>query len=676
MPLSCGLPSIRAFDKEGWEMDMPVHMTTNQNTTARTSAPALRPRPWAAGALALATAVLVAACGGGSDGGTTTPAPNPTPAPAQAQPLDLTILHINDHHSTLESRAKALQLSAGGSSAVAVSVDAGGFPRVAAAIGELAAQSANVLKLHAGDALTGTLYFNRAGANGEADAAMMNTVCFDAFTLGNHEFDKGDSGLKGFIDLLHKGSCKTPVLSANVRFGANSALNPSKATDGVNASTVVERGGQKIGIVGVTIAGKTKASSSPDPDTTFEDEATAAQREIDRLRAQGINKIILMSHIGYDNDLQIVPRLSGVDVVVGADSHTLLGPDALRTTGVGTPAGAYPTRLADKDGKPVCVVQAWEYAQVVGELKVRFDANGDVASCAGTPHVLIGDSFTIGGKAATDAQLQAIKASVAATGFLRTTTPLASAASVLQPFKDRVSVFNQKQVATVPQELCSRRVPGGQGTVDYGRSSAACNAEGSVSLRGGDIQQLVAQAYLDVANAQYGGGVRIPLSGTVSAAQVIQVLPFGNMLFRLDITGTEVKSMLEDGLEAVYGTGGSTGPYPYTGGLRFDVNASAAFGQRVSNIEVRDRQSGNWSALDAAKTYKLFVLSFNATGGDGYKTLAAVPASRRLDIGVLDADVFFTYIDKQAKDATTGLPVLNRLPAALYSTRNFTPPAK
>jgi len=53
-----------------------------------------------------------------------------------------------------------------------------------------------------------------------------------------------------------------------------------------------------------------------------------------------------------------------------------------------------------------------------------------------------------------------------------------------------------------------------------------------------------------------------------------------------------------------------------------------------------------------------------------------VPASRRLDIGVLDADVFFTYIDQQAKHATTGLPVLNRLPTALYSTRNFTPPAK
>ncbi|WCM95417.1 5'-nucleotidase C-terminal domain-containing protein [Acidovorax sp. NCPPB 2350] len=612
------------------------------------------------------------ACGGGS--GSSAP---------QGQAMELTILHINDHHSTLDARSRTLQLSAGGAAPVAVAVDAGGFARVTQAMAELAGQSSNVLKLHAGDALTGTLYFNRAGADGEADAAMMNTVCFDAFTLGNHEFDKGDSGLKGFLDLLHKGSCKTPVLSANVKFGAGSALNAARAPGYVNPSTVVERGGQKIGIVGLTIAQKTKASSSPDPDTTFEDEATAAQREIDRLRGQGIDKIIVMSHVGYGYDQQIVPRLSGVDVVVGGDSHTLLGPDGMVAAGVGSPGGAYPTRLADKDGKTVCVVQAWEYAQVVGELKVGFDAKGDVTRCSGTPHVLIGDNFTLGGKAATDTEKTAIRASVAASGFLRVTQPSASAAAVLQPFKDRVAVFNQTQVAVAPQELCSRRVPGGAGSADYSRSSAACNAEGSVSLRGGDIQQLVAQAYLEEANAKYGGadislqsggGVRIPLQGNVSAAQVIQVLPFGNMLFRLDITGQEVKGMLEDGLEAVYGTGGSTGPYPYTGGLRFDVNARAAFGQRVTGIEVRNPATGTWGALDLAKTYKLFVLSFNATGGDGYKTLAAVPAARRLDIGVLDADVFFSYIDRQSKDATTGLPALKRLPVELYSTRSFTGP--
>ncbi|MEG1456932.1 MAG: bifunctional metallophosphatase/5'-nucleotidase, partial [Comamonas sp.] len=171
-------------------------------------------------------------------------------------------------------------------------VDAAGFPRVTAAIEAMAAQSTNVLKLHAGDAVTGTLYFNRAGADGEADMAMLNTVCFDAYTLGNHEFDKGDTGLKGILDRLKNGKCTTPVLSANVQFGASSAL---KSANLVSPSTVVERGGHKIGIVGLTIAQKTKASSSPDKDTLFEDEAVAAQREIDKLQAQGVKRIVLLS---------------------------------------------------------------------------------------------------------------------------------------------------------------------------------------------------------------------------------------------------------------------------------------------------------------------------------------------------------------------------------------------
>jgi len=155
---------------------------------------------------------------------------------------------------------------------------------------------------------------------------------------------------------------------------------------------------------------------------------------------------------------------------------------------------------------------------------------------------------------------------------------------------------------------------------------------------------------------------------------VIEVLPFGNMLFRLDVTGQEVKNMLEDGMQAVYGPGGSTGPYPYTGNLRFDVDATQAEGSRVTGIEVRNAAANTWGPLDLTKTYKLFVLSFNATGGDGYKTLAAVPAARRLDIGVLDADVFQTYIDKQAKDVGTGLPLLRKLDGALYSTKSYVKP--
>ncbi|MFD1711660.1 bifunctional metallophosphatase/5'-nucleotidase [Ottowia sp. GY511] len=622
---------------------------------------------WVAGVAA--ASALMTACGGDDD-----------VTPPASGDFTLTLVHINDHHSTLDSKSKTLKLGIGGSAPASVAVDAGGFPRVTQAIEEIVkAAGPNVLKIHAGDALTGTLYFNRAGADGEADAALMNTVCFDTFSLGNHEFDKGDSGLKGFLDLLRKGACKTAVLSGNVAFGANSALNPARAAGYVVPSTVIERGGQKIGVIGLTIAGKTKASSSPDPDTQFQDEAVAAQREIDRLRAQGVNKIVVASHIGYEYDRQMVTKLSGVDVVVGGDSHTLLGPKSLSTLGVGSPAGDYPTLAFDKEGKQVCVVQAWEYAQVVGELKVRFDRDGELLECNGTPHVLIGNNFTVGGKAPTAAEQTAINANVKAAGFLRVTAPSVVATNVLAPYKGRVEVFNKTVVARAPTELCSRRVPGGEGSMDYSRSSAGCNTEGLVSQRGGDIQQLVAQAYLQVANAKYGGaditlqsggGVRVPLLGEVTAANVIQVLPFGNMLFRLQITGTEVKAMLEDGLEATFGPGGSSGPYPYAGGLRFDVDSKAAAGARVSNVEVRDPASGAWGPLDPAKTYRLFVLSFNATGGDGYKTLAAVPAARRLDIGVLDADVLFDYLDTLPKDSA-GLPTVGRLANELYSTRKF-----
>src|SRR5690606_25255696 len=229
-----------------------------------------------------------------------------------------------------------------------------------------------------------------------------------------------------------------------------------------------------------------------DPGTTFADETIAAQRAIDALHDHAVNKIVLLSHIGYPYDRQVLAALSGVDVVVGGDSHTLLGPDSLATYGVGTPRGAYAETLVNRDGDAVCVVQAGEYAQVVGELKVSFDAEGRVTACAGTPHVLIGDDFMIDDKPVSTADRDAFKADIAASGFLRITAPDPDATTVLQPYKESVAIYKETVVATAPLELCSRRVPGGPGSVDYGRSSAACNAEGSVNVRGGDIQQWVA----------------------------------------------------------------------------------------------------------------------------------------------------------------------------------------
>ncbi|MBY4948162.1 5'-nucleotidase C-terminal domain-containing protein [Cupriavidus respiraculi] len=611
----------------------------------------------------LSTLVSLASCGGDDD----TPAtPTPQPPATEAKPLSLTILHVNDHHSHLDPETISLNLKTAAGAREAISVEYGGFARVTAAIQALASASPNVLKIHAGDAITGDLYFNIS--NGRADAAMMNTVCFDSFTLGNHEFDNADAGLKTFIDALHAGGCKTPVLSANVRLGATSPL----ANGPVKASTVVERDGQKIGIVGLTIAGKTKNSSRPDAATTFENEAVAAQAEIDRLRAQGIDKIVVASHVGYTGELALASQLSGVDVIVGGDSHTLLGPTAaMQPLGL-TPEGDYPTRVTNKDGKPVCVVQAWQYSYVVGELKVEFDKAGDVVACQGSPHVLVGDTFKRGSATVSEADAAAIRQDIAASGVLRVTAPDPVASATLASYKAEKDALGQKVVASAPANLCLRRVPGTKRDASRSTLGNVCNLDANVIAHGGDVQQLVAQAFLERGKAffnadismQNGGGVRVDLpAGDVTVGKIYSVLPFKNTLVQLQMTGAEVKAALEDAIASVVAN--NTGSYPYTGGLRWDVDLNQPAGSRLSQLEVKT--ASGYVPLDPAKTYNVATIDFLADGQDGYTTLKSITGTRRTEVGLDYAEAFLTYVESLPGSTKQ----LNKLPVADYSTQGF-----
>lgn len=313
-----------------------------------------------------------------------------------AQPLDVTFLHINDHHSRLDEERITLELETAPGKRESIKAPFGGFARVSAMFNSFNDSDGHVIRAHAGDALTGDLYYTLT--RGQADADMMNTICFDTFVLGNHEFDHGDQGLKDFLDFLSDGDCDTAILSANVRFGKDSPLHPHRASDYVQPYTVLERGGQRIALIGITAAEKAKGSSRPDPGTTFADEFQTAQKLIDTLTDSGINKIVVQSHQGYDADMKMAQALRGIDVIIGGDSHSLLGPDSLATYGVPT-EGPYPTIVTNRDGNTVCIGQAGQFSYAVGELRVRFDSSGNVEECAGTPHILIGDTFTRADKA-------------------------------------------------------------------------------------------------------------------------------------------------------------------------------------------------------------------------------------------------------------------------------------
>ncbi|XVJ70237.1 MAG: bifunctional metallophosphatase/5'-nucleotidase [Rhizobacter sp.] len=598
----------------------------------------------------LVTSGLVAC--GGSDGG---------------EPIELTILHVNDHHSRLDAETTTLRLQNASGTRESVTVDFGGFARVKQAIDDIAATKNHVLKLHAGDAITGDLYYTLD--EGKSDAALMNTVCFDAMAVGNHEFDNGDAGLKKFVDFLWTGSCRTPVLSANLKTGASSPLGT--AGQYVRPSTVLSRGGQRFGVVGLTIAEKTKTSSRPDATTTFENEVVAAQREIDRLRGEGVDKIILLSHYTYQGDQAIARQLSGVDVIVGGDSHTLLGPNSLADYGL-TPSGAYPTQTTDKDGKNVCVVQAWQYSYAVGELTIKFDAKGDVSSCVGTPHVLVGDTPRRGSTAVAGADLTAMRADLAAAKGLRVTALSTTATNALAPFKTAKDAFGNFKAGVASENICLRRVPGTKRDATRSALGDACNKDARVIANGGDAQQLVAQVFLDRGRQfggadialQNGGGVRVDLAaGDLTVGRIYTMLPFKNTLVRLNMSGSEVKAALEDGIDFLLAGSGNTGAYPYAAGLRFTIDLNQPKGSRVRDLQFKNA-TAQWVAFDLSANYRLITNNFLADGGDGYATLKNITGARREDTFLDYAEPFLDYVRARAS--------IGRLAVSDYSTQGFT----
>jgi 5'-nucleotidase len=601
--------------------------------------------------LSVFVAAGLVACGG-SDGG---------------EPIELTILHVNDHHSRLDAETTTLRLQNASGTRESVTVDFGGFARVKQAIDDIAATKNHVLKLHAGDAITGDLYYTLD--EGKSDAALMNTVCFDAMAVGNHEFDNGDAGLKKFVDFLWTGSCRTPVLSANLKTGASSPLGT--AGQYVRPSAVLSRGGQRFGVVGLTIAEKTKTSSRPDATTTFENEVVAAQREIDRLRGEGVDKIILLSHYTYQGDQAIARQLSGVDVIVGGDSHTLLGPNSLADYGL-TPSGAYPTQTTDKDGKPVCVVQAWQYSYAVGELTIKFDARGEVSSCVGTPHVLVGDTPRRGSTAVAGADLTAMRADLAAAKGLRVTALSTTATTALAPFKTAKDAFGNVKAGVASENICLRRVPGTKRDATRSALGDACNKDARVIANGGDAQQLVAQVFLDRGRQfggadialQNGGGVRVDLAaGDLTVGRIYTMLPFKNTLVRLNMSGSEVKAALEDGIDFLLAGSGNTGAYPYAAGLRFTIDLNQPKGSRVRDLQFKNA-TAQWVVFDLSANYRLITNNFLADGGDGYATLKNITGARREDTFLDYAEPFLDYVRARAS--------IGRLAVSDYSTQGFT----
>mgnify|MGYP000933939600 CR=1 FL=1 len=486
-------------------------------------------------------------------------------SPVSAQEVGdftLTILHTNDTHSHIEEYDGSTTTCPAESEAAGLCI--GGVARRATLLADLRASApdGNAILIDAGDSFNGTLYFSVY--KGEESARFMNLLGYQAMAVGNHEFDNGPAHLADFLDHV-----EIPVLSANIDTSAEPLLDGRLAP-----YTVIDVNGEPVGVIGLTTI-DVPISSSPGPTLKFNDYLSSLAPVLADLDGQGIDKIVLLSHVGYGDDLRLAAQVDGIDVIVGGHSHTLLSSTDPAA------AGPYPTVVASPSGDPVLVVQAEAYGKYLGQLVLTFDGDGDILSWEGAP-VLVDASV------ARDPAIQAIVDEMAvAVNAMRDET-IGSTVNLLQ---------GDRSVCRYAECTMGNLVADGM-------RWATQNSDVQVALIN-------------------GGGLRTSIpAGDISTGSVLEVLPFSNNIATLKLTGADLLAALENGVSrAESPDNAGTGRFPQVSGLRFSWDATKPVGERIVSAEVQN-DDGSYSPLVPAAVYHVATLTFLRQGGDDYAIFA------------------------------------------------------
>ncbi|WP_166462370.1 5'-nucleotidase C-terminal domain-containing protein [Psychrobacillus vulpis] len=489
----------------------------------------------------------------------------------------LSLMHVNDTHARTEQAPKRLT-----------------------AIKEVRAEKPSALLIDAGDVFSGTLYFNEY--KGQADVELMNLMNYDVMTFGNHEFDLGSSpeGHKALKEFIEKS--KFPFVSSNGDFSKDANL---KGLFNVNVSTdpkdgqiysgiIKEVDGQKIGLFGLTTAETTDISSPKD--VTFTDYIKAAQTMVDEFKKQGVNKVVAVTHIGYDdnpaydNDLLLAAAVSGIDVIVGGHSHTKLEKPVVVNK--------------DKQGKekdPTIIVQASQYSEFLGTVDVNFDKDGKVIGHAG--------------------KLIPIKD--------QKEDP--AAAELLKKYSEKIKEINNKEIGVVAETALETPRTDGDDTKPSVRKNET--ALGNIITDG---MLAKAKTYNDkvIMSLQNGGGIRAAIdAGPITVGEVITVLPFGNTLATMEITGAELKSAFEISFKSYPGENGG---FLHVSGAKVEFDSSQPAGKRVVSIKYK-AADGSFVDIKDNEKYVVATNAFTAKGGDGYDVFEKIYKEGRVtDLGLSD----------------------------------------
>ncbi|CAM3832883.1 NAD 5'-nucleotidase precursor [Vibrio aerogenes CECT 7868] len=561
-------------------------------------------------------------------------------------PLSVTIAHLNDTHSYFEPSSLQLNLTIDGES-VSPYVSAGGFARIASRAGQLRAEAAErqrgFLLLHAGDCFQGTLYFSLF--KGEANAELLNALGIDAMTVGNHELDLGNQSVARFARRIH-----FPLLSGNWDLSQEDPekTDPLASCPNVysyddtaqTARWMVKTIDQEpVAIFGLSLD-RMDEISNPDPDTPFVLSTQVAENTVKAIREQGINKIILLSHLGYEADLQLAESVSGISLIIGGHSHILQGD----YSDIGLDkADPYGVRIGQ-----TYIVQSGLHSLALGHCHIDFDADGQVIRFEGKNELLIGRRLFVDAarESTIDEQVYAKAEAYLAQHPLIATCPKHPE---IQDILHRryLPVVRQQEVEKITileNALHHTRIP---------------DAEG-----GSEIAPLVAESFVYVMKQQgfpvdfaihNAGGVRCSLpAGNITVADVAgKLLPFAIPIGVYFITGETLLNTLEGAIDnaldnGVIGTG--TGSYPYCYGLDFHYDPDQPAGKRIYGLKIyRDNQ---WINVEKSDIYCGTSSAYTMKGKEGYDAIVNVVRPKYISQYSM-ADAFIEWL----KDCAGSLAV-------------------
>lgn len=528
------------------------------------------------------------------------------------KPAALTLAHINDTHSYFEPSTMQLHLCVNGKQ-VSPFVSVGGFARIAHRIEQLRNRTKQANRkfvfLHAGDCFQGTLYFSLF--KGEANAEMLNAIKPDAMVIGNHELDMGNEPVADFLDRV-----EFPMLASNWDLSAEQShkknplstkanLHSYQADNGVGSWLTIDVDGEPVALFGLSLD-KMAAISNPDSDTPFLNATMVAEQTVQAIHKAGINKIILLSHLGYDDDQQLAKAIDGISLIVGGHSHQLQGD----FTELGFPMqDAYGITVNETR-----IVQAGCYAQFMGHCEIDFDKDGKVTRFEGRNELLVGRRLGMDAsldELVDDHLYEQIQQQIYAhPNVVRCTKDAAVKAILDNKYRPRVNEIKSQIIGYSPVNLRHVRIPDEQGPSQLG----PLVAESFVKM----MNKSDYNVEFSVHNA---GGIRNSLSaGNITVDDIAgKILPFAIPVGYYDIRGLDLQQMLEGAINNATGNGvdgTGSGSYPYTHNLRFQYRPDAPMGERVTDLTIL--QSGVWNAVQSDSLYRGCSTAYTMKGKEGY----------------------------------------------------------